>query len=177
MNDRLKSRFERLEGVRQRIEARIDGVAPGTLNRQPAPGRWSVAQVIGHLLKAETLSVSYIRKKASDPSKLRSAGLKEALLAAVVVVMMRVPLKMPAPDIVSEFPENEDPAELRERWMRLRGEMSAMLDQIPDSLLSKCLYKHPAAGPMTLESALDFMVAHATRHAGQIDRVLASLDS
>lgn len=177
MNDRLKSRFDRLEGVRRRIEERIDGIAPGTLNRQPAPGRWSVAQVIGHLLQAETLSVSYIRKKTSDPSRLNPAGLKQAFMAALVIVVMRVPFKFSAPDIVAEVPQNENPAELRERWMKLRGEMSAMLDQLPDGLLSKCVYKHPVAGPMTLESALDFMVAHATRHAGQIDRVLASLDS
>lgn len=172
MNDRIKRRFDRLEAVRLLVESRIEGIDSEALNRQPGPGRWSVAQVIGHLVKAETLSVSYIRKKASDPSKLRPAGLAHSFKAALIVTLMRVPMKFPAPDIVAEVPEDENPAELRERWRATRSEMSALFDGLPDALLGTCLYKHPFAGPMTLESALDFMIAHATRHAKQIDRVL-----
>lgn len=177
MNERVRRRFDRLEEVRQRIEARIEGVAPATLIRQPEPGRWSAAQVISHIVKAESLSVSYIAKRASDPSKLLPAGLKQAIKSALVIAVMRVPLRFRAPEIVAEIPDNENPVELRERWMKLRGEMRATLESIPDALLGSCLYKHPVAGPMKLEAALDFMIAHATRHAGQIDRVLRSMDS
>lgn len=177
MNDRVKRRFDRLEAVRLLVESRIDGIDSAALNRQPGPGRWSVAQVIGHVVKAETLSVSYIRKKASDPSKLRPAGLANSFKAALVVALMRVPVKFPAPDIVAEVPESENAAELRDRWRTTRSEMSALLDSLPDALLGTCLYKHPVAGPMTVEGALDFMIAHAARHAKQIDRVLRTVTS
>ena len=175
MNDRLRRRFDRLEAVRQRIESSIDGIDPAALNRPTAPGRWSAAQVIGHLVKAESLSVAYIRKKASDPSELRPAGIAHSLKATLVVALMRVPLRFSAPEIVAEIPENASPVELRERWRATRSEMNALLDGLPDALLGTCLYKHPVAGPMTLESALDFMIAHAVRHAKQIDRVLRAL--
>lgn len=177
MNDRLRRRFDRLEVVRQRIESSIDGVDSAAMNRPPAPGRWSAAQVIGHLVKAESLSVAYIRKKSSDPSKLRLAGIAHALKATLVVALMRLPLKFFAPEIVAEIPENASPVELRERWRATRSEMSELLDGLPDALLGTCLYKHPVAGPMTVESALDFMIAHAARHAKQIDRVLRTVRS
>lgn len=175
MNDKLMRRFDRLEAVRKRIDARVDGIDVAKLCRAPAPGRWSAAQVIGHLVKAETLSLSYIAKKASDPSKLRRAGLSHALKSILVIAVMRVPMKFRAPEIVAEVPANEDPTELRERWRTMRGEMRTLLESIPDELLGTLLYKHPVAGPMTLESAIDFMIAHATRHAGQIDRVLRAM--
>jgi len=46
MHERVRRRFDRLEAVRQRIEARIDGIAPATLNRPPEPGRWSAAHTV-----------------------------------------------------------------------------------------------------------------------------------
>ncbi|MCM2317447.1 MAG: DinB family protein [Thermoanaerobaculia bacterium] len=175
MNDRLKRRFDRLEAVRHRIESSIDGLDSAALNRPPAPGRWSAAQVIGHLVKAESLSVAYIGKKASDPSKLRPAGIVHSLKSTLVVALMRVPMKFSAPEIVAEMPENASPNELRERWRATRSEMCELLDRLPDALLHTCLYKHPVAGPMTVEGALDFMIAHATRHAKQIDGVLRTV--
>jgi hypothetical protein len=85
---------------------------------------------------------------------------------------MKAPIRGRAPEIVASVPDDEDPAELRARWSRLRGELRALLESIPDSLLGTCLFRHPIAGPMTLESALDFMIAHAARHARQIERTL-----
>jgi len=79
MNERIGVRFERLEAVRRRVESRIDGVAHEALNRPEAPGQWSVAQVISHIVLAETRTVGYVTKKKSDPSQLRPAGMKERL--------------------------------------------------------------------------------------------------
>lgn len=172
MNERLRRRFDRLEAVRRRIESSIEGIDPAVLNSPPSPGRWSAAQVIGHLVKSESLSVSYIAKKASDPSRLKPAGLSHSLKAMLVIAFMGVPVRFSAPEIVAEIPEAGNPAELRARWQVTRSEMRALLDGLPDALLGTCLYKHPVGGPMTLESALDFMIAHATRHAKQIDRAL-----
>lgn len=174
MNERIRSRFERLEAVRSGVESRIDGVAPESLNTQPEPGRWSVAQVISHIVLAETRTVGYVSKKSSDPSQLLPAGLKQKLMAKLIVAAMNAPFSFRAPEVVAIVPDNSDPAELRAQWARVRAELAALLDSIPDSLLGTCLFRHPYAGPMTLEAALDFMIAHASRHAKQIERILES---
>jgi len=172
MNERIGVRFERLEAVRRRVESRIDGVAHEALNRPEAPGQWSVAQVISHIVLAETRTVGYVTKKKSDPSQLRPAGMKERLMGKLVLAAMSAPFRFRAPEVVASVPDNANPDELRAQWARVRTELALLLDSIPDSLLGTCLFKHPYGGPMTLEAALDFMVAHASRHAKQIERIL-----
>ena len=172
MNDDIRRRFDRLEAVRLRIEARIEGIAAETLNRPPAPGRWSAAQVIGHLVLAEGKTVGYVRKKLSDPSQLRPAGLKQWFMGKLVVAVMAAPVRVKAPELVADIPDNEDPNELRRRWAAIRGEMKSLFDSIPDALLGTCLFRHPVAGPMTLAAAIDFMTAHSERHEKQIVRTL-----
>ncbi|MFA6955656.1 MAG: DinB family protein [Thermoanaerobaculia bacterium] len=174
MNERIGVRFEKLEVIRRGVESRIDGLAPESLNRQPEPGRWSVAQVISHIVLAETRTVGYVSKKRSDPSQLRPARLKQKLMAKLIVAAMNAPFSFRAPEVVATVPDNSDPGELRAQWARVRAELASLLDSIPDSLLGTCLFKHPYAGPMTLEAALDFMVAHASRHARQIERILSA---
>jgi len=172
MNERIRMRFETLEAGRRGVETRIDGVAPEALNRQPSPGQWSAAQVISHIVLAETRTVGYVTKKASDPSQLRAAGLKEKLMGKIVLAAMSAPFGFRAPDVVATVPENADPDELRVNWAQVRADLATLLDSIPDSLLGTCLFKHPYGGPMTLEAALNFMIAHASRHAKQIERIL-----
>jgi uncharacterized damage-inducible protein DinB len=172
MNERIRVRFEKLEAVRRGIESRIDGVAAETLNRQPEPGRWSPAQVVSHVVLAERRTVDYITKKKSDPSQLRAAGLKQAFWTKFIVGVMSAPVRLRAPDVVATVPDNEDPDVLRVKWAGVRSDLASLLESIPDSRLGRCLFKHPVAGPMTLEGALDFMIAHASRHGRQIERML-----
>jgi hypothetical protein len=173
MNERVGQRYEKLEEVRRRIVATIDGIDSERLNRAPAQGGWSAAQVIGHIVLAESRTLEYLTKKLSDPSRLHRAGLKERFNGWLVVVVMGLPIRVRAPEIVADVPERADPAELCSRWERVRADLRALLDTIPDSLLGTCLFRHPVAGPMTVEAALDFMTAHASRHAKQLDRALA----
>ncbi|MBI2212911.1 MAG: DinB family protein [Acidobacteria bacterium] len=172
MNERIGKKFDRLEGVRRGIEARIDGLESDALNMRPSPGSWSAAQAIGHIVLAEERTLEYIGKKLSDPSRLRPAGLKERFKGRLVTLVMGVPIRFRAPEIVAHVADHHEPADLLARWARVRGDLGALLDSVPVSLLDTCLYKHPAAGPMTLADALDFMTAHSSRHAKQIERIL-----
>lgn len=174
MNEKLKIRFEKLEVVRHGVVSRIDGVGSDTLNAHPEPGRWSAAQVIGHIVLAETRTVDYVTKKKSDPSQLRPAGLKQAIKGKLIVAIMSAPVRLRAPQVVATVPENQNPAELLEEWAGVRSDLEQLLESIPDSLLGTSLFRHPYAGPMTITAALDFMIAHSSRHAKQIERMMKS---
>lgn len=172
MNARLRVRFEKLESVRRGIEARLGSLSADVANRPPSPGSWSAAQVIEHIVASESRSVDYIRKKSSDPAALRRAGIPERIKGWLVVAAMGLPIRVKAPAIVAAVPEQVDPVELCERWARVRDDMRSLLDAIPDELLTTCIYKHPVGGRLTLAAALDFMIAHAARHARQIDSTI-----
>jgi uncharacterized damage-inducible protein DinB len=168
----LLTQFERMEALRKLIDAKIDGVDGATLNRTPGTACWSVVQVMSHLVKSESLSVAYIRRKAGESGTLKTAGLGEAVRSALINFAMTVPVRFSAPAVVAEVPENDDPAAVRQRWEQVRAELRQVIESMPDSLFDKTVYRHPRAGLMNLRQALSFMEAHATRHARQIDETL-----
>jgi hypothetical protein len=55
--------FEELEKSRHRILSLTKKFAAHELNLQPAPGQWSMAQVIKHLAITETQILEYVKKR------------------------------------------------------------------------------------------------------------------
>lgn len=56
-----------LEATPVRIASLITGRDPGALRRSPAPGRWSVAQIIAHLADAEIVGAYRFRMILAAP--------------------------------------------------------------------------------------------------------------
>ena len=63
-------RLQALEQRRRQLFERVEGLDPDFLNRRPGEGRWSMIQVMCHLIRAEELSLSYIQKKVAKPEGL-----------------------------------------------------------------------------------------------------------
>ena len=53
-------------------------------NQAPQPGKWSVAQILNHLMRAEELSLKYCQKKLSFKPQLNRAGLGANFRSALV---------------------------------------------------------------------------------------------
>ncbi|MFT7452850.1 MAG: hypothetical protein ACI9VN_003586, partial [Patescibacteria group bacterium] len=77
------------------------------LNWKPKMGKWSVAQVMQHLMKSEDMGLKYVQKKLSFNPKLKNAGILGALRGALIKMYLKIPIKVKAPGIVSAetFPE------------------------------------------------------------------------
>jgi|AntRauTorckE5430_2_1112549.scaffolds.fasta_scaffold01753_3 uncharacterized damage-inducible protein DinB len=144
------------------------------LNQPPSDGGWSVLQVLHHLIIAEYASLGYVKRKISFDPKLENAGFRAAWRLFLVNFYFWLPIKIKAPKGVdrSALPDTSDLSTTVAQWRTQRKELRQYLQELPDTWFNKELYKHPAAGKMSLRQMLQFFGSHVKRHKSQINRVL-----
>ena len=177
MNHRLHLRFEQLEhATNQLFEAAW--VLGEKAHQVPAPGQWSAAQVVHHLLISETGINQYIEKKLRNSEELQKAGLTHLLKSRLLRILLRLPgFKFKAPTRLKELTPDQVPplAQLREEWDGVRRHLEQILNEYPDKLLSHAIFKHPRSGMLTIYQTLDFMVDHILHHQRQVERISNAL--
>jgi hypothetical protein len=173
VNSELQRRFDRLEATRLRALAILEPHAAATLNRAPAPGRWSALQVLHHVIAAETATLGYIRKKMQAGTSLPPAGLASRLRALALEVALASPLRLRAPAVTASVPAEVDPAGLRAQWDEARASWRGLLDGLPAALESRLVFRHPFVGLLGLADTLGFLQAHLDHHLRQVERALS----
>ncbi len=146
-----------------------------TLNKRPAEDKWSVLQVMNHLILVEGYGKAYVEKKLSFNPELKKAGLGGTWRKFMMNTVVKFPFKVNAPAPVSgdNLPEESSFWETAKKWKQQREELRIFLETLPVEHFNKELYKHPLAGKMSLYGLMDFNVAHFKRHLKQINKILA----
>lgn len=167
----LSTQYERIEASKAEILARLDGLDDEQLNRRPAENEWSAIQVICHLVRAESLSLRYIRKKmqGDDPG---DGGLGAKLRSGALSLILKLPLRYKAPSRSAELPERADLEATRCEWEEGRAGWKELVDSLSPEQARKTIFRHPVAGRLTLSQTLRFMDNHIKRHTGQVERIL-----
>ena len=170
--DAVRRRFERLESSRRALLDSLAGLDDEALRRPPAPGAWSIVQVLGHLTLAEEATLAYLRKKTqAAPSTIPPAGIASWLRMIAVAAMLRAPVRRKAPALTANPPAERGLAEARAHWDRVRADWTVFLDAFPAELAGRAVFRHPFAGRMSLAHTLGFMEEHLRHHARQVDRL------
>ncbi|HHS95099.1 MAG TPA: DinB family protein [Phaeodactylibacter sp.] len=141
---------------------------------KPTQDKWSILEVMQHMIIAEELSLKYIQKKMSFQPKLKRAGVVTSGRKAMLWLYLNMPFKVKAPQLVAEdmFIEGVTFWDLVKRWNSLREKLREYLASLPDDIFSKALYKHPVTGRMSLDGMLTFFIQHFRRHRKQIQAIL-----
>jgi hypothetical protein len=169
----LQQRLERLEATRAGVVARIEDVDRTTLNRPRADGGWSVLQVLHHVIVAESGTLRYIPKKMLGGTSLPRAGLVSRLRRLTLQAAFVSPLRFRAPGVTADVPNEIDPAELIARWGETRGGWRRLLDEFPEEILDRMVFRHGMVGLMGLRDTLAFLQGHLDHHVRQVERLLA----
>jgi uncharacterized damage-inducible protein DinB len=172
VNSNLQKLFDLLELQRASILNEIKPLSTETLNKH-VPGKWSLNQVLAHIISSEQLSVKYLKKKIQGIDETTNTGLIEELKMLVLVVSQRLPLKFKAPKMVVEnTPQYLTAAQLEQAWNQTRGELTEVLNQFKDQHLKRKIYKHPFAGKLNIQQMLHFFSEHIIHHQPQIKKLL-----
>jgi hypothetical protein len=135
------------------IDALVAGVSPELARWQPAPGKWSIHEIVGHLADEER-----------NDFRLR-----------VDYTLHRPGEEWPALDTertVRESHFNDQPLDaLRTDFLLERQKSLAWLAGLHDANWSAA-YDHPKRGPFTAASMLCAWAAHDMLHLRQIERIL-----
>lgn len=173
LNKSLKHQFDTIEAQREALIKRIANLSEESFNHQPEPGKWSIHQILAHLITGEKMTVQYIQKKIQGIDTSGNTGVLEEIKMAVLKISQRLPLKFKAPGVVIERTNVYASKEaLIDDWNKTRAEFQALLEKIEDNQLRRKIYKHVVAGRLNILHATLFLKEHVTHHLPQINRLL-----
>jgi uncharacterized damage-inducible protein DinB len=177
VNSRLQELYDNIENQKTAVFDLIAGLSDEQLNQQPPTGKWSISQIISHLIVAERLSLNYVQKKIQGVDKLKDSGLAEELKMIVLKVSQRIEgIKFKAPQhVVDHTIVYSNVEELKSEWMKTRKDFRQLLEQIDDKHLKRKIYKHAVAGYLNIQHAVMFFREHATHHIPQIRKLVKTL--
>lgn len=161
--DRLLRRLERVDRIRSDLLAELDELDAAVLASHPVPGKWSVLEIIEHLVLAED---AVLRRLESSERPEARRTLRDRIAYQVVMLILRfdIPVKVPSKAMVPQG-ERDFPT-LRAEWdenHRALRERFAALDA-----LDRTLAVHPIAGPMDAARTVAMLDVHTRRHIRQI---------
>ena len=157
-----------------RLMEQLESLSTDQLSKAPAPGQWSVLQIMQHLIISETGSLGYVKKKLSFQPKLEHAGISDWFRRKLLQFYIWAPIKFKAPEVVNvdTKPLTAGFPELKQQWLGFRQELRLYLQQMPETLLDKSIYKHPLGGRLSILGMVEFFDGHFRRHQHQIKRTL-----
>jgi len=197
-----QAELDLFRSTRARTWALVEGLSPAQMDYSPAPGQWSVGELVDHILLAEKLN----RGEIAQLIELKKAGQKPVLkrtFADVNVSIGYIPksllpyLEIPftllnifVPSSVRELmtryrlvpaqnpdvgaPRQGRPAdELRDELRASLKETEALFEANPDLDYNQMIHRHPLTGANTVPQLLRFTALHEQRHQSQISDVLA----
>ena len=173
MNTQLQSIFNALQTQQEEILNCVKDISSETFNKQPAPGKWSINEILMHIVTSEKLSLSYMKKKSQGINQLKNSGIGAQFRLWLLIASQRLPLKYKAPKLLAQnTPQADSINNLITQWNELRNELAAFLETIEDKNAAKLIYKHPFAGRFDARQTLIFFREHIIHHHPQITRIL-----
>jgi uncharacterized damage-inducible protein DinB len=174
VNPLLRQLFNKIENQRKQVLTLVSSLSNEQLLASPAPGKWSVSQIISHLIMTERLSVNYMKKKIQGIEQTADSGLLEESKMVLLKISQRLPgLKFRAPKYVQENTVLYDNLEtLKMEWDKTRAEFQEFLEKIEDRHLDRKIYKHVAVGYLNVKHAVQFFGEHVTHHTPQIKKLV-----
>lgn len=172
MNLKLQHLFDALETDRKNLLSMIETL-PADAQQYAPEGKWSIRQILAHIISAERLSVLYLNKKILGIKEVDNTGLWEEIKMVFLQVSQRLPLKFRAPrTLVEQTPVYTSFDELVVDWDKTRAELKVLLEKFDDTQIRKRIYKHIRAGRLNIQHALIFFREHIIHHTPQINRLI-----
>lgn len=141
----------------KKVCAMVQGLADDQLNDVPIPGKWSISQVVCHLVDAD---LEYCQR------------MKRVLVEDNPTLQELVPDEFAK---ALSYQDRNVPQEL-ELLVATRAHMSAILNATDIEDFQRTGV-HSAEGPMTLETLLERITGHIDHHLAFIDEKLKAMDS
>ena len=164
---RLQERLRRLDETRAALLDRIQGMSPDQLAATPRAGKWSILEIVEHLVLAERM----VLRGLPDPSLLverpRRPGHHVRYLLVVLILKSGIPVRVPSRAMVPKG--GRGLGELRQLWDESQEWLRAYAGRLDARGLRKAVFEHPVAGPLTLEQAVRLDQIHVDGHARQIE--------
>ena len=160
---------EHLAATFRKIEALLDAVPPVLRSASPGPGRWSVQEVVDHLVESHRRAVEQLR--------FLVAGRRPISAAIPASLRSSAPLERPWDDLLAEL------RSIHRSFLELvdgASDATSLEVTAPVVMVVKAV-QGDGAIPLEWEAELDWKAyaqafrGHTAEHRAQIERTLAAL--
>jgi hypothetical protein len=149
---------------------------PAVLERSRAPGAWSAAQILEHLVLTNE---SYLAVMLRSVERVRGGAgegrhWRPRLGGRLLVRSLRAPRPLPAP--AGFQPAAQARPQVQAAFIARMRELGVLLDRSADVPWNRVRFGSPVLALLRLNlgDGFEILVTHAERHFGQIDRAIAS---
>ena|SRR5579863_2071176 len=134
-----------------RLELSLKDSSPEALNRSPAPGKWSVRDILCHLADCEVVFAFRLRQALAEDHHVIQPFDQDRWAATYAHYEARVAFEV---------------------FSALRLWNIVLIAGLGPEALAKTL-NHPERGDMTFQTVVETMAGHDLNHLRQIDAILA----
>jgi hypothetical protein len=117
----------------------------------PAPGKWSIRQIIAHVADSEMVCAQRMRQIVAEDNPTLMAFDQEAWTRNLDYARRK-------------------PKQSLESFRRMRGENYELLKELPEAAYART-GNHSERGPITLRFQLELLAEHAESHARQMQAI------
>ena len=162
----MERRLQAFNATRRALLDEMEHIDPSALMAKPLPGKWSMLEIIEHLVLAERA----VFMGLPDPRRLvearRGLGHRVRYLLVMFVLKSGIRVRVPSAAMVPRGGRNL--AELRRLWDENQDWLRSCIDRIGPDVVRKAVCEHPVAGPLTVEQAVLMGQVHVDGHIRQI---------
>jgi DinB superfamily len=166
---RLEERLQAFNETRLALLEEMGALDPATLVAKPLAGKWSILEIIEHLVLAERA----VLQGLPEPSRLheQERRLKHRFSYVIVMFVLKygIPVQVPSPAMIPQG--NRSLGELHRLWDENQEWLRAYIDRLDRRGFRRAVFEHPIAGPLAVEQALHMGQVHLDTHVRQIRRL------
>jgi DinB superfamily len=148
----LKKHLDATEKSPKEIAAAVSGLAPAVLRYKPAPDKWSILEILGHLADIEIVYAYRLRQMLADHKPV-IAPMDQNAWAENLGYM-----DAPAPELIALYALN--------RHHNLR-----LLRRLNPEDLTKSAFHPESKRDVTVATLIEMMSSHGANHLQQIEKL------
>jgi uncharacterized damage-inducible protein DinB len=177
MHPRIQEVLEYLDTTRSELGKAVEDVPQTRREERPASDRWSVAEVLEHLVIIEGRVVKMISSRIAAARaeglgpEMETSPVLDSINRALIIDRSR---RVTAPEMV----QPQAAGDAASGWAALQQSRSNLRDAVlaGDSLaLGEVTQQHPVLGLINLYQWLLFVGAHEARHTAQVREIADEL--
>jgi hypothetical protein len=165
----LENRLQAFDDTRRGLLDEMDALDPALPVAKPIAGKWSMIEIIEHLVLAERA----VFKGLPDPSRLaekgRDLGHRVRYVLVLFILTSGIPVRTPSPAMLPQG--GRGLADLRRLWDENQHWLRLCIANLGPGAGRKAVFEHPIAGPLTVSQAVRMGQVHVDGHVRQIRRL------
>lgn len=156
--------------------ARADSINSESFHQQAKDGGWSIQQVLLHLLQVQQATLDMLKNSTKKTEKHKKADMKNRLTFIGLKVALMSNFKFKAPKMISKVDNQVTLHQIKKEWKGVQESFYQFLNEFPEQFQNKLILKHPVAGWLTLNQAIDFLLDHLKHHRRQIELLYSQVE-